>query len=933
MIAPHVLVIAKTDRLADRRLREGQRAISIRKLCDRLLAESGMELRVAPPLLLRIAVSDALAQAGDTPDPRFVSALAAALEGFEREEPDEGRLEGSERGRLLLRIAVAVRKSLGEEGFVASDARAMVAALARVGEEGARSFPFFRDLTRIELDGWLRFSSEDLRWIGALQRVCFDAEIAVRIVVPTSDLPLEATREGHPLDQLVDIASRTFEEALWPRSVTLGLARAFVAPSTLSDGERESIQIIRALSPREQAAAARARIEAAVDAGAPLERIGVVLPVRGEGSELAMIAALDEARIPHRGARMPLDEAPILAAITALAEAAFGSEVIPGKLASRYRARAEGRDDVVFAESTRALALAQTRREAIHAVAGWLDALELPRYPLDRARNLLAHDAPHDALATRELAARGREGRAIDGVRTLLRELSEAPARYLDAPASALSVIEIVLQTLSSGPARSGSRSIGVRLGRLDDFEQEELDLLVVLDANEGVFPNSDAPSAFLRPILLPRVAVERALVGEALFALAVTKARALTFVFRAFDGDEPLLPSRLVHDLTKPPLAIPIATARPTSMPVVRLRRGEAEDSSDLARRVAVARTREAFFLDPERRASASIGYVPNLPDAGKQALLEATGGGVRALATTTLETAAKCAFAGYARAALGARSVEEANVLLDRRDEGNLVHRALAVAFEAARELLAASPRVESEVLAVGLAAARSVVVENETFATEVVSGRVLGAVSRELVRAVADEAWTFLAAEQGFGEGVELTSGAGGSWPAFVVPSEAAEETVRLRGKIDRVDVSRADRGAGAPVRVVDYKASAGTVERSTRDVGKTVFQVPLYALAAKKALAARSAEGAYFATSERQPSPSVAKRFVEREKDLYATDDGAPRVARLAAEAVLRVRRGELVPKPEDESACTFCAYDGVCRKPRFAIAPDEEAGST
>ena len=37
----------------------------------------------------------------------------------------------------------------------------------------------------------------------------------------------------------------------------------------------------------------------------------------------------------------------------------------------------------------------------------------------------------------------------------------------------------------------------------------------------------------------------------------------------------------------------------------------------------------------------------------------------------------------------------------------------------------------------------------------------------------------------------------------------------------------------------------------------------------------------------------------------------------------------VRAGNLAPLPAKEAECTYCSVSGGCRKPRFAMAPDDD----
>jgi hypothetical protein len=56
---------------------------------------------------------------------------------------------------------------------------------------------------------------------------------------------------------------------------------------------------------------------------------------------------------------------------------------------------------------------------------------------------------------------------------------------------------------------------------------------------------------------------------------------------------------------------------------------------------------------------------------------------------------------------------------------------------------------------------------------------------------------------------------------------------------------------------------------------------------------------------------------------------ALQGNPPPVEKRMLEIVQRVRDGALAPLPHNERICTHCEADGGCRKPRFAIEPEDE----
>jgi hypothetical protein len=54
------------------------------------------------------------------------------------------------------------------------------------------------------------------------------------------------------------------------------------------------------------------------------------------------------------------------------------------------------------------------------------------------------------------------------------------------------------------------------------------------------------------------------------------------------------------------------------------------------------------------------------------------------------------------------------------------------------------------------------------------------------------------------------------------------------------------------------------------------------------------------------------------------------DGLNEIERRALSIVMSARSGALAPIPAHESECRYCAVSGGCRKPRFAMAPADDA---
>jgi len=164
------------------------------------------------------------------------------------------------------------------------------------------------------------------------------------------------------------------------------------------------------------------------------------------------------------------------------------------------------------------------------------------------------------------------------------------------------------------------------------------------------------------------------------------------------------------------------------------------------------------------------------------------------------------------------------------------------------------------------------------------------------------------------------LEYRFGEGSGVPALAFADPEGGGEVRLRGRIDRVDAS-ADR-----LLVIDYKSGRRRDRLGEKlesgALGTTSFQLPIYLLAAARALPGRARlEATYelLGTGERL-EPLAARR----DDPLFAADPEARAAARKAGvvplveaviSAVRQVEKGEMPIASRD---CGGCAYGAVCR---------------
>lgn len=554
----------------------------------------------------------------------------------------------------------------------------------------------------------------------------------------------------------------------------------------------------------------------------------------------------------------------------------------------------------------------------------------------------LVSDLPWSPAARAEMRAFARDGRAIEVLeRTLLAYAKRVRETGIDDPVSVETFRhEIEWMLRARDPVSQGEPTSAIRITTFEGVAAESLDLLVVAGANEGKLPGAETTSTVVSPgvdtrmreldgrVQSPRVRVAR---DWAHLAMAASCASRVVLTYATRDATGTMLsPSSIVSWLERGGATVSTWRAssvppRPRSERQRRLRAlaanpAAAAVASEDRRRADMERRREAFFSG-DVPLDAFTGLVP-ASELSTRILREETGAGDRALAVTSLERFATCPFQGFALEVLGARDRAAHADIPDRREQGSIVHEALAAAFVATRALWQDRPRDAIALRARARSAAEALLRRDASASglRRIVLDQAIEDVMRVVEWSLEEEEWDFDRAEQRFGDG-SVTA-----WPAVVLGQ--GDAVVHLRGSIDRVDVAP----AGGRIRAIDYKLGESTAKNATAGLGRRTFQLPVYARAAANALETIGLEGLYLPTR----SPSVRagyrpKGHVEAWTRALEEEDGAPRFEGRAVVVVEEVRAGAIPPIPDDPRACELCAYDGGCRKPRFSVGASREDG--
>jgi ATP-dependent helicase/DNAse subunit B len=243
--------------------------------------------------------------------------------------------------------------------------------------------------------------------------------------------------------------------------------------------------------------------------------------------------------------------------------------------------------------------------------------------------------------------------------------------------------------------------------------------------------------------------------------------------------------------------------------------------------------------------------------------------------------------------------REAEEAGLDIDVRDEGRLLHAVLERWVRGLAERGGWPPGGEPADRSEARRVAEAVFGEferNGKVGDPAVWASRRGAVLARLERVVD--------AEAGRADGLTptlLEHQFGGESPVPPLELTAGGETVRLQGRIDRVDA------APGRLLVIDYK-SGGDAARHRKLLepeayGVTSFQVPLYLLAAERALPDRAPAATFLLLRSAQLVEPVRGR------------PDQPALARAVVDAVRRARGGTLPIASRD---CARCEFGAVCR---------------
>ncbi len=144
--------------------------------------------------------------------------------------------------------------------------------------------------------------------------------------------------------------------------------------------------------------------------------------------------------------------------------------------------------------------------------------------------------------------------------------------------------------------------------------------------------------------------------------------------------------------------------------------------------------------------------------------------------------------------------------------------------------------------------------------------------------------------------------------------VLEMDIGGEKIKLRGMIDRLD-----RNPAGELRVIDYKVGSGHLNARDLILGRRL-QVPLYALAASKALGlGRPVDGLYWAILAAKPSQLRLKDFNCRANgnEYHGVEGAIALTIEHVGEIVDSVRAGKFRPIPPSGGCPAYCPAAAWC----------------
>lgn len=293
-----------------------------------------------------------------------------------------------------------------------------------------------------------------------------------------------------------------------------------------------------------------------------------------------------------------------------------------------------------------------------------------------------------------------------------------------------------------------------------------------------------------------------------------------------------------------------------------------------------------------------------------------------------TKLNEYGKCPFRYWVSHVMSAEPWEEPTTGITPMVLGETYHKALELFYRALADrkltLTSALPEETNRLFQSAAAAALALLEQKEDvrrsefyeYDRNEILFRLNRFFAREQIRAQLDqEQFTPVLLEAAFGMDFEPQSA-----PALVI--NGGKRQIKVRGRIDRIDVSAATMNSDARrVRIIDYKSGSSPISKNDAFSGRNI-QLPLYALAVERSImpGSKVISGMYLSVSSGEPSGRLSFAPAEA-NDVTRSDESNNLFAIVeqhVGDTVNGIACGDFSVRPNIRSICIRCPHRQVCR---------------
>ena len=158
------------------------------------------------------------------------------------------------------------------------------------------------------------------------------------------------------------------------------------------------------------------------------------------------------------------------------------------------------------------------------------------------------------------------------------------------------------------------------------------------------------------------------------------------------------------------------------------------------------------------------------------------------------------------------------------------------------------------------------------------------------------------------------VEAIFGPDNQYPALTLTKNG--KTIKIRGKIDRIDIEKNSFGENRKLRLIDYKSGSAFISRDDFESGRNI-QLPVYALAVEKSILPNSKVQGY-----QYLSIGTGKVLSAKRQDQLSVQDDLNILQDKVFAFVESIGKGDFSVKPSNDKVCLTCIHKTVCRVKEF-----------